>query len=413
MASSGSNASPAAGSKQTRPDWPLSECKRRADGCYIRRKGNEKATLTRDELQASVVSYLLNLAEAQCRITSQGKATTCKCLRFLSDKQKVTSYIADKMIRQFDMDATERKEALAGDCRFAKRCSSSNPQHAPRTMGPERNYCLPFICADDSFTDEEREDVREANHHGICEAAWSTINNLKKSALATIKSIVEGRSTAQHGLTGKQNAETIAILEARQSAKEYVQKVKEENAYEHAMRFIRDQAGNTSTREDRGRVFLPPSFSKRNCYMRWCAARGYKIDFDCKGKSKYKRVGDWKLEKGFYKTQAEADATNDGEVSKPIISWRSFNRMWTKEFPELHVAQSGEDTCTDCWLLRLKLQTLSKKQEQVLRDIDEGGADDGTSPEKLLEVATEQQAAIDECKKHCEMHGTQRALYNK
>lgn len=411
MASSGSNAQPAAGSNQRRPAWPLSECKKKADGCYTRGNGNGKETLTRDQLKASVDSYLVGLADAQCCITSRGKATTCKCLQFLSDKPKVISSIADKMIRQqFDMTATERKETLASDCRHAMRCS--DPHHATKTNGPETIYCLPIIFADDSFTDEEREDVREANRHGICEAAWSTINDLKRKGLATIKAIAEGKSSAQHGLTGKRNAETDAILDARQSAKEYVQKVKEEHSYEHAMRFVRDQAGMTSTREDSGRVFLHPSFSKRNCFMRWCAARGYKIVFDCKGKSKYKRVCDWKLAEGFYKTQAEADA-NGGEVAQPIISWRSFNRMWTKEFPELHVAQRGEDTCTDCHLLRLKLQTLTKKQEQVLRDINEGGADDGTSPEKLSEIVTELQEAIDEVKKHCKMHEAQREMYNK
>ena len=51
--------------------------------------------------------------------------------------------------------------------------------------------------------------------------------------------------------------------------------------------------------------------------------------------------------------------------------------------PDLHVDQRGEDTCTDCNVLPLKLQNLQKKQAQVQRYIDEGGADDGTSPEKL------------------------------
>ena len=410
MPSSGSSAQPAAGSKQKRSAWPLSGWKKKADGCYTRGTGDEKETKSRDELKTDVASYVLDLANASCCITSQGCTTTCKCLHFLSDKEKVISLIADKMIRQFDMPATETKEAQASDYRCAKRLS--NPRHSTKKDGPERNYGLPFISADDSCTDEEREDVSEANVYGICEAAWSTLHNLGRKGLKTIKSIAEGKSTSVHGNTGKRNAETNENLEAKQSAKVFVQKIEDENGYEHAMRFVRDQAGMTSTREDRGRTFLPPSFSKRNCFMKWCASRGWKVAFCCKGKSKYKRVRDWELEEGFYKTQAEADA-NGGEVAQPIISYRSFMRMWKKDFPDLHVAQRGEDTCTDCHLLRLRLQNLQKKREQAERDIDEGGADDGTSPEELEEIVAELEAYMADAKKHCTMHGAQRELYNK
>ena len=51
----------------------------------------------------------------------------------------------------------------------------------------------------------------------------------------------------------------------------------------------------------------------------------------------------------------------------PIMSYRSFNRMWKKEFPELHVAQRGEDTYTDCHTLRCKIQALNKSRHKFLR----------------------------------------------
>jgi hypothetical protein len=387
----------------------LAQCTRKADGTYIRGPKNEKETFTRIELQEDIAAYLGKLADEPCCINSRGDATSCKCLQFLSDKPVVCSSIADRMISQFDMEVADRKVSLASEYRNAKRCS--NPRHDYRT-GPERNYGLPLSLVREDFTDEEKEDVSEANFHGICEAAWSTINNLGKTALGTIKAIAEGKASPTHKMQGKRNAETQEMLEAKQAAKEYVQDIVDNNSYEHAMRFVRDMAGHTSTREESGRVFLPPSFSKRNWYMRFCGSRGWKITFLCRGKCKFKKLTDWELQDGFYKTQEEADA-NDGEVAKPIMSWRSFNRMWDKEFSQVHVAQRGEDTCTDCHMLRIKLQALDKKKTKAEEDLANGGSDDGTTPEQLEEIIADIKVYTEECEKHLKMHQAQRELYNK
>ena len=70
-------------------------------------------------------------------------------------------------------------------------------------------------------------------------------------------------------------------------------------------------------------------------------------------------------------TQEEADLFG-GEMALPIVSWRSFRRCWLKHFPKLKVRAKGEDTCTDCYLLRQKLASLAQQKAELLEQLNDG-----------------------------------------
>ena len=128
-------------------------------------------------------------------------------------------------------------------------------------------------------------------------------------------------------------------------------------------------------------VFLPPSFSKCQCYLMICYERGWKAVWLNKHTQKFKPIREWDLREWFYRTQEEADHSG-GEVALPIVSWCLFRRYWSKHFPKLKVRAKGEDTCTDCYLLRQKLASLARQKAELLEQLDDGELD-GITPEEL------------------------------
>ena len=79
------------------------------------------------------------------------------------------------------------------------------------------------------------------------------------------------------------------------------------------------------------------------------------------------------------------------------VSWRSFLRCWAKHFPKLKVRAKGEDTCADCYLLKLKLLRLAKQKAELLSSLDNDEAD-GITPEDLAEMIEGYNETMEECK---------------
>jgi hypothetical protein len=131
-----------------------------------------------------------------------------------------------------------------------------------------------------------------------------------------------------------------------------------------------------------------------------------------KHKQKFKPIGEWDLREGFHRSQEEADLHGDGEIAKTIVSWRSFLRCWTENFPKLKVRAKGEDTCTDCYLLNQKLARLAREKSALLESFDDDELD-GITPEDLNAEIEGYQEVIDECKKHVQMHTAQREELNR
>ena len=124
---------------------------------------------------------------------------------------------------------------------------------------------------------------------------------------------------------------------------EILQDLQDNRATPFATRIVRDIAGHSYIRDNNEFMFLPPTFSKRQCRLKICYDSGWTPVWKDRSKCKFMPMGDWNPRKGFYLTKKEV-AEHGGEVVETIVSWRSFRHIWQKKFPKLKVCAKGEDT---------------------------------------------------------------------
>ena len=169
-----------------------------------------------------------------------------------------------------------------------------------------------------------------------------------------------------HGNKGKRPIDEERE-KAYQKVHEILSDLKENHSTPFSMRIVKDSAGRSTLRDVNDFVYLPPSFSKRQCYLSFCSESGWEPEWIDKGKSKMKPLSEWRPREGYVLTEEQASSQVEGEVVEPIVSWRSFQRYWAKHFQELKVRAKGEDTCADCYLLALKLGRIAKKKASFWR----------------------------------------------
>lgn len=368
----------------------------------LKQKDISTQYLSASDFVGEINSYVSNLSREDCCVSISGEARKCKCIQFLADKPGVIKSVSLGLKMYFDLDDSNRKLVLASEQRQADRLSKHCKSH--------QRYQLPIFV--DQFSgnegDDYHEDLHEAMEYAICHSAWTTIYNLGRTASERIKSMVQGSQSMVHGNKGKRHVDENNEV-AYNTIIETLGNLQENHSMPFSTRIVKDAAGHSSLRDDNDYVFLPPSFSKRQCYLEICHSSGWKPVWADKGKAKFKPIHEWQPRDGF--CLADEQQVNL-EIVQPIVSWRSFRRCWTKQFPKLKVRAKGEDTCADCYHLKLKLERIAREKAQLLEPLDDEEID-GITPEDLAEMIEGYDEVIQECKKHFKMHTAQREEFNR
>ena len=133
----------------------------------------------------------------------------------------------------------------------------------------------------------------------ICHSAWSTLYNLGRKRSDTIKEIAKGNQSMIHGNKGKRH-----IDEEREKAfnkiTETLTDLQDNFSTPFATRIVRDEAGRSLLRDDNEYVYLPPSFSKRQCYLGVCHEAGWKPAWINRAKGKLKPIREWQPREVFF-----------------------------------------------------------------------------------------------------------------
>ena len=415
---------PKPGSRVKRSQHPFQYVQQKRDGSgdYLRVTPNEASvSVERGDFLQEIFAFVQDLAEeGKCCVTVVGKACKCNCLSFLKNKDAAQLSVAKGLQNVFDLETTHKNALLCLEYRYATQATTGTNGGRSRG-GPQRKYLLPTEIGKEEldFPDE----MDGLQQHLICEAAWTTLHNLKQTAFDTVKDRSAGTQSYHHGNRDKRGVSS-EHEEAYAFIFDKLNQLIEEFCEPHAHRIIQDLAGQSTIKEDTN-DYLPPNFNKFQCYRNICYESGWILTPICRKKRKFEKIKNWELREGFYRTQEQLDAAREsgaiggeeGEVAKPIVSWTSFHRYWKNNFPNLVVRSKGEDTCTDCARLHNELQELYGRETNLMKEIrrqrEDPGSDPGLSPDVLADRLEEIKEKIVEVERHVKMHIAQRELFNK
>ena len=99
----------------------------------------------------------------------------------------------------------------------------------------------------------------------------------------------------------------------------------------NATRFVREKTGTVTIRDNNEKMrYLPPSMSKRYCYMRYCSDNGYDVETTSQGTTKLTKL-----------------AFDDTNIE--CIHWSTYWQLWKKDYAFLKVNKPLEDICGFCY----------------------------------------------------------------
>ena len=127
----------------------------------------------------------------------------------------------------------------------------------------------------------------------------------------------------------------------------------------YATRFIRTLVGIELRDEEKGIIELPPSYTKRKMYERFCYENGWVAKADARGNYK-----EWKN----YELRCNDDHLGDlsewpsSSVPQVICSWSTFTSYWAKFRPKLRIRPPSRDTCLQCNIFRNRVKYVQKNE---------------------------------------------------
>lgn len=195
----------------------------------------------------------------------------------------------------------------------------------------------------------------------ICNSALMTILGYGQTFWNTVMRHSREGTTPEHGLVGR--IPWNSISETMQMELHLFFAHIEDHAEPTAMRFIREKTGTTHERDTKDIKWLPPYFSKRSLYRRYCFEQGWVTSTDCKGSpnKKTERKDDpWTLLQ-----QERGD----------VCSWKTFLHFWRNNYSYIAVGKPSEDVCNACHKYCNQLKYNNMKAKEDSNDA-EGDSDD-------------------------------------
>jgi hypothetical protein len=139
--------------------------------------------------------------------------------------------------------------------------------------------------------------------------------------LSCSKALKNGR-IPEHGLKGRpSNRATPFENEVKEDLAEFFEVIKNYAEPPIATTYVQEMTGTTERDADTEKLLLPPYWTKRSLYGRFCLERGWKIATNAKGTNTVEE-------------RIDADWADEWD-RLPICSWRQFHRYWKQNIPEL------------------------------------------------------------------------------
>ena len=173
------------------------------------------------------------------------------------------------------------------------------------------------------------------NKFRICKSALLSVLGVGYTWFNTCRAFVKEGVMPTHGLAGKaSNRKRKFLAEEEADLVSFMDNLKE-FAEPSATRFVREVTGQIEIRDtDDEALYLGSSWTKRDCYKRYCLGRGYNVETTSTGITKLIAI----------------DPEPDEVDKKPCIWWSTFHDYWKRNYPKLRVSKPAEDICGQCYV---------------------------------------------------------------
>jgi hypothetical protein len=203
----------------------------------------------------------------------------------------------------------------------------------------------------------------------ICSSAIQIVSGKKGSFWRTCIRAVQNNTIPEHGLVGKSSNNSKVEAETLDSLCTFFGEV-ESLCEVIPTRFVCDRSGTNTTRDNDNEVrTLPPYWSKRKLYARWCSERGWNVVTTQTGVMTHNKQLDWPV----------------GDDYLQVVSWPYYCSIWKREFSHIIIRRPTADICDDCYVVfynQVKYRK-SKPESSFIplnstdeEDTDDDGTDD-------------------------------------
>lgn len=239
-----------------------------------------------------------------------------------------------------------------------------------------RRFRVPSLRSRDDIRDTLEDTnplLKEIETSLICNSALMTILGYGQTFWNKVSVHAREGSVPQHGLLGRLAHNSIS--ETQQMNLHLFFANIELHAEPTPMRFIREKTGTLTERDKKDIKLLPPYFTKRSLYRRYCYDQGWLVSTNHKGSPNKKKERD---DKSWESLEVER-----GE----ICSWATFNVFWKRHYRTLSVGKPSADICNAChkYCNQLKFNQ-QKKEEKENKEDDDFSADGGDSDEQSVGI---------------------------
>ena len=184
----------------------------------------------------------------------------------------------------------------------------------------------------------------------LCRHSFQRLFGIGYQKIDNIKRNYITNTDYSHGLKNTLGSRTLAIDDAINSISEFLNELKKEEGEVHASRQVRSRLGRVYLRDNEDDLLLPPHWTIRKLYERWCYECGW-ITNSVGGDSSYGKISQ-------YVPRANDELWPDGSEATMVVSKATFRKIWLDRFKDVKIGKVAKDTCADCWEFKNQLKRL-------------------------------------------------------
>ena len=330
--------------------------------------------------RSKMIDFLKDKAGMNCFSPRHNKKNNCTCLKDLleRDSDNNINAVADIVTAYYQLGHKERSSLLCNKV-FEVMDRKINPRLKTMSSMKFRGTLFSIRGKFGMGNNDANVDT-----HLLCMYSYLLIYGHGVYQLESIKkkyekSCYNTERNMAHGLTGRRSNHGLnpSVL---QSLSEFFNALKDEGD-DYASKQVRTSAGQLYLRDNElDGVRLPPSYSKKMLYDRWCFNQGWVIG---RGSDAHKGY------KSFRQRNFDDNDFPPGSFPSPICSRETFMTYWKKNFSSIKIAPAAKDTCAKCWEYKRQIQSQDRRSIAAAASVEDEANDEHGNNDQLPECPTE------------------------